>query len=107
MTTNFHYKQDDEKNKKDRLIDQRNLFGTLYSLQLWCLEDNSYIFRCKPLNGIDHVDLLGQARMKQNIQIYFATDTTVLVNSPNDDLRVFDKNGYILDTLNCEYTYSK
>ena len=45
--------------------------------------------------------------MKQNIQIYFATDTTVIVNSSNDELRVFDKNGYILDTLNCEYTYSK
>ena len=78
MKTNFKFEHD----KRDgcQLIEERNLPGTLYSLQLWRLKDHSYKFRCKPLAGINFIDLLGQTKTNY-MRMYFATDKEVLVNT--------------------------
>ena len=74
---------------------ERNLPGTLYALQLWRQSDGPSIFRCKPLPGSNLVDLLGQTRTTERTQMYFATDTKVLVRREGDRLLVFNEEGYI------------
>ena len=93
MKTKFKF--DHERVATETLIEERNLPGTLYSLQLWQLKDKSYKFHCKPLAGVNFVDLLGQTKTK-GTDMYFATDDDVLVNTPDGYIWIFDKNGYIV-----------
>ena len=50
---------------------------------------------CKPLDGVNLIDLLGQNRTNEETKMYFATDETIIVNTCENDICVFDKRGYI------------
>ena len=50
---------EDRTDKYQRLIEERNLQGTLYSLQLWGIAGGSSMFRCRPLDGVGLIDILG------------------------------------------------
>ena len=93
MQTKFAWKADEFEGQQ--LATERNLPGTLYALQLWRRSDGPSVFRCKPLAGSNLVDLLGQTRTTERTQMYFATDTQVLVRTEGDKLLVFDDEGYI------------
>ena len=104
MKTSFMFEHN---NDYGQLIEERNISGTFYSLQLWRLEDNSYKFRCKPLEGINFIDLLGQTKTNKKTHMYFATDNMVLVNTSDQYIRVFDRFGYIIQPENSEFQLEK
>ena len=53
------------------------------------------MFRCKPLDGVGLIDILGQTRTTEETKMYFATDNKILVNTAEDNIQVFDEYGYI------------
>lgn len=80
----------------EALIDERNLFGTLFCLQLWRMKDGSFRFFCNPLAGSNYTDLLGQSRTTDKTMMYLASEDKVFVNVEENKMLVFDLEGYII-----------
>ena len=78
-----------------QLRSDRNLSGTLCSLQLWHLDDGTNVVSLKPLAGSCFVDLLGQNRPTQKMLVYLVSESRVLVQTSDKRMLVFDKEGYI------------
>ena len=76
LKTDFKWKKqlDTKTNEKDTLIEARNLPGTLLCMEIWRLESGICQFRCKPIPGINVVDLIGQSRADDKTRMYFAVD---------------------------------
>ena len=87
--TNLIWKQEKSTNV-ERLIDERNVQGTLYSMQLYLLKDGSSQFFCKPLCGTKLIDILGQSRTNQKTVMYFANDNKIIIDMAKRKLLFFD-----------------
>ena len=58
LQTKFFWK-DETVTKDQHLVEERNLPGTLLSLQLWSLQNGDSVFRFKPLSGSNKIELMG------------------------------------------------
>ena len=87
------------------LREERNLHGTLFSLQKWRdKHTGAEILRCKPLAGTNCIDLYGQYRLSAKIRAYLTGHDNILTEIKDDDgglkyskLVLFDDEGYICD----------
>ena len=66
---------------------------TLQHLQT---DTGSSLFRCKPINGSNLIDLLGQSRTTEKTRLYFAADDRILVHAEDARILLFDSEGYFI-----------
>ena len=93
MNSSFFWQK---KLPKDRmLLEDKNLPGTLKSIQHSILKDGSTILCCKPLPGTNWIDLMGQYEETDKMQAFIASDNRFLVQRSEGLISVFDKDGYI------------
>ena len=83
----------------EELVEERNIPGTLFSMQIIRLKSGQCLFRCKPLAGSNLIDLIGQPRTGKDTKISFTADDRILVSSANRIL-IFDDKGYYLGRNN-------
>ena len=95
LRTKFFWKAERDSADTKNYIDERNLPGSLFSLQLRQLKDGSTVFCCKPLSGVRVMDLIGQARVSAKTHIFLTEDNKILVNLDEKRVLMFDDEGYI------------
>ena len=95
LQTKFFWKMEAD-SQEDQLVHERNMPGTLQSIQLWNLQNGSSVIRIKPMAGCNLLDLIGQSRATEKTMMYFATDRKIIVNSEDNRFLLFDDEGCFL-----------
>lgn len=83
-------------NRIQRLLAQYIVPGTLLVIQVW-KADEYYFFRVKPMPGVSIIDVIGQMRIEENCNMYFANDDHVMVSLNQDRILTFDREGYVIE----------
>ena len=86
LSSQFTWNVDDQKDESLILREERNLHGTLFSLQKWRdVQTGAEVLRCKPLAGTNCIDLFGQYRLSAKIRAYLTGQHKILTEIKDDE----------------------